>query len=70
MRVTFVDGPLDGRQEEVPDERLEQGQTIYWPAKDRLDEGDPQVPGEEGAVEYLYEGDGRARYVGGVITGE
>jgi hypothetical protein len=70
MRVTFVDGPLDGRQEEVPDEQLEQGQPIYWPGKDELAERDPNVPGEEGAVEYLYEGDGRARYVGGRITGE
>jgi hypothetical protein len=70
MRVTFVDGPLEGREEEIPDDRLEQGQTIYWPSKDELDEGDAEVPGDEGAVEYLYEGDGRARYVGGVITGE
>lgn len=69
MRVTFVDGPLDGREEDIPDERLEQGQPLYWPSKDRLQDEDPEVPGEEGAVEYLYEGDGRARYVGGAITG-
>ena len=70
MRVTFVEGPLDGQQEEIADDRLEQGQPIYWPSKDELDDEDPRIPGEEGAVEYLYEGDGRARYVGGVITGQ
>ena len=70
MKVTFVEGPLNGREEDIPDDRLEQGQPIYWPAKDELEDEDPEVPGEEGAVEYLYEGDGRARYVGGVLTGE
>lgn len=70
MRVTFVDGPLDGREEDVPDDRLEEGQPLYWPSKDRLEDRDPEIPGEEGAVEYLYEGDGRARYVGGTISGE
>jgi hypothetical protein len=69
MRVTFVDGPLEGREEEIPEDRLEQGQPIYWPSKERLEDTDAEVPGEEGAVEYLYEGEGRARYVGGVITG-
>jgi hypothetical protein len=53
MRVTFVDGPLEGRQEDIADDRLEQGQPIYWPSKDELDDEDPGVPGEEGAVEYL-----------------
>ncbi|HET9673023.1 MAG TPA: hypothetical protein VFQ40_09280 [Actinomycetota bacterium] len=69
MRVTFVDGPLGGREEEIPDDRLERGQPVYWPSKDALEDEDPDVPGPEGAVEYLYEGDGRARYVGGRITG-
>jgi hypothetical protein len=70
MRVTFVDGPLGGREEEIPDGELEQGQPVYRPSKEHLEERDPSTPGVEGAVEYLYEGDGRARYVGGQVTGE
>jgi hypothetical protein len=70
MRVTFVDGPLNGREEEIPDDQLEEGQPVYVPSKDALEDEDPITPGVEGAVEYLYEGDGRARYVGGVVTGE
>ena len=64
MRVTFVDGPLAGR-EDVPDDRLEEGQTVYWPSKGELEDEDAETPGAEGAVEYVYEGDGAARCVGG-----
>lgn len=65
MRVTFVDGPLAGREEDIPDDRLEKGHPIYWPSKDELEDEDPETPGVEGSVEYLYEGDGTATYVGG-----
>lgn len=70
MRVTFVDGPLGGRVEDIPDERLEQGQPVYWPDRPDPNRDDSETPGLDGAVEYLYEGEGRARYVGGRITGE
>jgi hypothetical protein len=68
MNVTFVDGPLDGRTEEVPDDQLEEGQPIYWPSKDALRDEDLETPGPEGAAEYLYEGNGRATYVGGQVS--
>jgi hypothetical protein len=68
MRVTFVDGPMDGREEEIDDDRLREGEPVYWPERPDEDRDDPGTPGLDGAVEYLYEGDGRARYVGGQLT--
>jgi hypothetical protein len=68
MMVTFVGGPLDGRAEEVPDENLEEDTPIYWPSRNALGDQDPETPGPEGAVEYLYEGNGRATYVGGQVS--
>jgi hypothetical protein len=66
MRITFVDGPLAGREEDVPDDRLEEGRPVYWPTPpDRDDDTDPDQPGLDGVVEYLYQGNGRATYVGG-----
>jgi hypothetical protein len=68
MRVTFVDGPLDGRTEDISDDELQEGNPVYWPERPELDDDtDPEQPGLEGVVEYLYEGDGRARYVGGQL---
>lgn len=70
MRVTFVDGPLDGREEEIPDEQLQEGNPVYWPSMPDVDDDtDPQQPGLDGVVEYLYEGNGRATYVGGQLSG-
>jgi hypothetical protein len=68
MKVTFVGGPLAGRVEEIPDENLEADTPIYWPSRNELDDADPETPGAEGAVEYLYEGNGRATYVGGQVS--
>lgn len=66
MRVTFVEGPLDGRAEEIPDDRLREGQPVYWPSRpEEDDDTDPAQPGLDGVVEYLYDGNGRATYVGG-----
>ena len=70
MRVTFVDGPLNGREEEIADDRLEEGHPVYWPSRPDDAKDDPETPGLDGSVEYLYEGDGRARYVGGQVHGE
>jgi hypothetical protein len=68
MRVTFVGGPLDGRVEEVPDENVEEDMPIYWPSRSELEDEDLDSPGVEGAVEYLYQGNGRATYVGGQVS--
>ena len=68
MKVTFVGGPLDGRTEEVPDENVEEDMPIYWPDRSELEDEDLDEPGVEGAVEYLYEGNGRATYVGGQVS--
>jgi hypothetical protein len=70
MRVTFVDGPLNGREEEIDDDRLQEGQPVYWPSRPDHAEDDPETPGLDGVVEYVYEGEGRARYVGGQLAGE
>jgi hypothetical protein len=68
MRVTFVEGPLDGRTEDISDDELQEGNPVYWAERPELDDDtDPEQPGLEGVVEYLYEGDGRARYVGGQL---
>jgi hypothetical protein len=70
MRVRFEGGPLDGREEEIPDDELEEGHPVYWPERPELDDDtDPDQPGVEGVVEYLYGGEGRARYVGGQLEG-
>jgi hypothetical protein len=70
MKVTFVDGPLEGREEEIPDEQLEEGHPVYWPERpDRADDTDPEQPGLDGVVEDLYEQHGRAKYVGGQLEG-
>jgi hypothetical protein len=68
MRVRFVDGPLDGREEEIPDDKLEEGHPVYLPERPETDDDtDPEQPGLDGVVEYLYDGDGRASYVGGQL---
>jgi hypothetical protein len=68
MKIKFVGGPLEGREEEISDDKLEEGQPIYWPERpDVEDDTDPEQPGLDGVVEYLYEGDGRANYVGGQL---
>jgi hypothetical protein len=68
MRVRFDGGPLDGREEEIPDEQLEEGHPVYWPSPPDIDDDtDPEQPGLDGVVEYLYDGSGRASYVGGQL---
>jgi len=70
MKVKFTGGPLDGREEEISDDTLEENHPIYWPERpDRDDDTDLNQPGLDGVVEYLYEGNGRATYVGGQLEG-
>jgi hypothetical protein len=70
MKVKFVGGPLDGREEEISDEKLEVNHPVYRPERpDTDDDTDPGQPGLDGHVEYLYEGNGQATYVGGQLEG-
>jgi hypothetical protein len=70
MKVKFVGGPLDGREEEISDDKLEENHPVYWPERPDIDDDtDADQPGLDGVVEYLYEGDGRATYVGGQLEG-
>jgi len=67
MRVKFIDGPLDGEVRELADQELEDGSVIQLPSG--AEENDPAMPGDETTISYLYEGDGVARYIGGVAPG-
>ena len=65
MRVRFVDGPLEGREEEVAD--VEEGLPVYWPQPPPDVDQEPETPGMDDVVEYLYVGNGEATYVGGQL---
>jgi hypothetical protein len=65
VRVTFVEGPLDGEVREVGDQELADGSVIRLPSGGTED--DPVGPGDERTISYLYEGDGIARYIAGVM---
>ena len=46
MRVKFVGGPLDGREEEISDDKLEEDHPVYWPERPDVDDDtDPDQPG-------------------------
>jgi hypothetical protein len=68
MRVRFIGGPLDGRTEEVEGD-LEASPAIYWPPGADLQRQEDRIPGVDDVVEYLYQGDGTAAYVGGLLDG-
>ena len=41
---------------------------MYWPERPEVDDNtDLEQPGLDGVVEYLYDGNGRASYVGGQL---
>ena len=65
MRVRFVDGPLEGREEEVAD--VGEGLPVYWPQPPSDVDEEPETPGMDDVVEYLYVGNGEATYVGGQL---
>jgi len=70
MKVKFVGGPLDGHEEEISDDKLEENHPVYVPERpDRDDDTDTDQPGLDDVVEYLYEGNGQAKYVGGQLEG-
>ncbi len=64
MQVKFVGGPLDGETRELPELDVVDGSVIQLPSEFSHD--DPQLPGDETLISYLHEGDGMARYVGGI----
>ena len=66
MKVQFVGGPLDGRTEDVEGE-LEPSSAIYWPPGADLTKQEDRIPGVDDVVEYLYVGEGKAEYVGGLL---
>ena len=68
MKVTFEGGPLDGRTEEIADDRLEEGAAVLLAVRGRAQGRGPRHAGARGAVEYLYGGDGKATYVGGQLS--
>jgi hypothetical protein len=75
MNVALQDGPLAGTSVEVDDATLEEGFPIYLrmhagAEAPRMGGNDPAGgPGVDGLLEYLYEGDGVARYVAGREAG-
>jgi hypothetical protein len=66
VRVTFVDGPLDGEVRELQDVDLVDGSVLQLPSG--LDD-DAAVPGDESVISYMYEGEGVARYIAGIGAG-
>jgi hypothetical protein len=41
--------------------------VIYWPADPDLGADSTEIPGKEGFAEYIYQGEGRASYVAGLV---
>lgn len=68
MDIQFQGGPLDGQRHHVEREPATD-RVLYWVADDARFLDEPDVPGIEGIVEYIYQGDGTAEYVGGVVPG-
>ena len=66
MDVTFEGGPLHGQIHPIDPEPTIHA-VIYRPpdAEPGVDRTD--IPGHEDVVEYIYEGEGRASYVAGII---
>ena len=69
MDVTFEGGPFHGQTHTIEPEPTRNA-VIYWlpdagPAVDR-----PDIPGHDEVAEYIYEGDGKAAYVAGIVGPE
>lgn len=70
MNVRLIGGPFDGHEHEVESASLRERGVFYVSAQGN-DLKASQVrtshpPGEIGIVEYVYEGNGTASYVGGL----
>jgi hypothetical protein len=65
MDVTFEGGPFHGQTHTIDPEPAPQA-VVYWPPDSHpVDGGD--IPGQVGVTEYLYQGNGKAAYVGGLM---
>lgn len=70
MNVRLIGGPFDGHEHEVASASLLERGVLYVSARgndlkaSRVRTSHP--PGEIGIVEYVYEGNGTASYVGGL----
>ena len=69
MEVLFEGEPFDG-QTHLIDPEPEIHAVVYWPpdpdpGADRID-----IPGQEGFAEYIYQGEGKAAYVAGLVSPE
>ena len=67
MKVRLNGGPLDGRTLEFPQEQVDRG-VLYWPLGGERHPAVGDTPGVDDVVEYIYRGDGRADYVGGMLA--
>ena len=65
MKVTFTGGPLDGREEKIRMTSSRKGDPVYWPNAPCRRRHGIRTAGARRVVEYLYDGNGRASYVGG-----
>lgn len=66
MDVTFQGGPFHGQTHTIDPEPAVNA-VVYWPpdadpVRDRTD-----IPGQEGVTEYIYQGNGKADYVAGLV---
>jgi hypothetical protein len=66
VKVRFVGGPFDGQTNEI-DGTIETDAVIYWPPGPSPGTAVDDVPGDDDVTEYIYAGDGIARYVGGLV---
>ncbi len=66
VQVRFVGGPFDEQTHEVEGD-LGTNAVIYWPPDATPGEAEDDTPGDDDVTEYIYQGDGTALYVGGLV---
>lgn len=66
MKVTFEGGPINGQTHTIDPEPT-MHDVIYWPSDADPNADQTDIPGHEGVMEYIYEGEGKAAYVAGIL---
>ena len=66
MDVTFEGGPFHGQTETFDPEPALHA-VIHWPPDPDPVADRPDIPGQEGVTEYIYQGNGKADYVAGLV---
>lgn len=66
MDVTFEGGPFHGQTHPIDPEPAVHAVVCWPPDADPVDDR-TDIPGQEGITEYIYQGDGKAAYVAGLI---